>query len=230
MNDIQTTRQNGFEVGAQGKPLSARAFNLLMSGLIFAGFCLMGAATYITGTREFMMTMATGAGFGVMLGSLVVTIVGMVIMTVAASRQSAGMSLVGYVLFAGAFGFTASLALVTYDLPTINTAFAATAAITFIFGALGVTFPQFFRRVYGVGFGILLAVVLVEVVLMFMGVSQTVTDLIVVVVFAGFIGYDTYTATQVPPTVSNAVLCASNLFVDIINVFLRILDIIGRRD
>ena len=73
-------------------------------------------------------------------------------------------------------------------MPTINTAFIATAAITFVFGALGVTFPKFFQRVYGIGFGILLATILVEIVLMFMGVSQTITDLIVIVVFAGFIG------------------------------------------
>ena len=92
------------------------------------------------------------------------------------------------------------------------------------------TFPKFFQRVYGIGFGILLATILVEIVLMFMGVSQTITDLIVIVVFAGFIGYDTYVATTAPPTLPNAVLMASNLFVDIINVFLRILNILGRRD
>ena len=92
------------------------------------------------------------------------------------------------------------------------------------------TFPKFFQRVYGIGFGILLATILVEIVLMFMGVSQSITDLIVIVVFAGFIGYDTYVATTVPPTLPNAVFMASNLFVDIINVFLRILNILGRRD
>ena len=105
-----------------------------------------------------------------------------------------------------------------------------TSTMAFVFGALGVTFPKFFQRVYGIGFGILLATILVEIVLMFMGVSQTITDLIVIVVFAGFIGYDTYVATTVPPTLPNAVLMASNLFVDIINVFLRILNILARRD
>ena len=136
----------------------------------------------------------------------------------------------GLRIFASTFGLTASFGLANYDLPTINTAFIATAAITFVFGALGVTFPKFFQRVYGIGFGILLATILVEIVLMFMGVSQSITDLIVIVVFAGFIGYDTYVATTVPPTLPNAVLMASNLFVDIINVFLRILNILGRRD
>lgn len=230
MNDIQVSPQEPLEAGAGAKRLSARAYNLVVSGLIFLGFVVMGAETYITGTRDFLLMMDSGAGFGIMFGSLIGSIVGIVLMSVAAGKQSVGMSIVGYVLFALTFGLTASLALVSFDLPTINTAFAATSAITLVFGALGVTFPEFFRKVYGVGFGILLAVVLVELLLMFTGVSQTITDWIVVVVFAGFIGYDTYMATQVPPTLPNAVLAASNLFVDIINVFLRILDIIGRRD
>ena len=75
-----------------------------------------------------------------------------------------------------------------------------------------------------------MALLLVEIVLAVVGVSQTITDYIVVIVFAGFIGYDTYTATQVEPTLPNAVMVATNLFMDIINVFLRILDIVGRRD
>ena len=231
MNDIQVSPQEPFEAGsAGGKLLAARTYNLVVSGLIFLGFLVMGAETYLTGTRDFMFMMASGSGFGIMFGSLIGSIVGIVLMSVAAGKQSVGLSLAGFALFVCTFGLISSLALVTYDLPTINTAFAATAAITFVFGALGVTFPQFFRKAYGVGMGILFAVVLVELVLMFAGVSQTITDWIVVVVFAGFIGYDTYMATQVPPTLSNAVLAASNLYVDIINVFLRILDIIGRRD
>lgn len=179
MNDIQGYQNGPIETGAsRAKEMSPRAYNLVMSALIFLGFCAMGAGAYFTST----------------------------------------------------FGLTASFGLANYDLPTINTAFIATAAITFVFGALGVTFPKFFQRVYGIGFGVLLATILVEIVLMFMGVSQSITDLIVIVVFAGFIGYDTYVATTVPPTLPNAVLMASNLFVDIINVFLRILNILGRRD
>ena len=205
MNDIQGYQNGPVESGAsRAKEMSPRAYNLTMSTLIFLGFCAMG--------------------------SFILTIVGMVMMSAAASKQSVGLSLVGYVIFASTFGLTASFGLANYDLPTINTAFIATAAITFVFGALGVTFPKFFQRVYGIGFGILLATILVEIVLMFMGVSQTITDLIVIVVFAGFIGYDTYVATTVPPTLPNAVLMASNLFVDIINVFLRNLNILGRRD
>ena len=226
MNDIQGYQNGPIETGAsRAKEMSPRAYNLVMSALIFLGFCAMGAGAYFTSTMSFARMMMP-----LVFGSFILTIVGMVMMSAAASKQSVGLSLVGYVVFASTFGLTASFGLANYDLPTINTAFIATAAITFVFGALGVTFPKFFQRVYGIGFGILLATILVEIVLMFMGVSQSITDLIVIVVFAGFIGYDTYVATTVPPTLPNAVLMASNLFVDIINVFLRILNILGRRD
>lgn len=231
MNNVGMSPEGPIEVGArQSKRLSARTFNLVVSGLIFLGFCVMGLSTYITGTDGFLYSMSAGSSLGIMFGSLIFTIVGLVLMTIASGKQSAGLSIVGFILFVSSFGFISSLALVSYDLPTINTAFAATAAITFIFGALGVTFPEFFKRAAGVGMGVILALVVVELVLMFMGVSQTITDYIVVIVFAGFIGYDTYMATQVEPTLPNAVLAASSLFVDIINVFLRILDIVGNRD
>ena len=228
MNDIQGYQNGPIETGAsRAKEMSPRAYNLVMSVLIFLGFCAMGAGAYFTSTMSFARMMMSGAALPLVFGSFILTIV---VMSAAASKQSVGLSLVGYVVFASTFGLTASFGLANYDLPTINTAFIATAAITFVFGALGVTFPKFFQRVYGIGFGILLATILVEIVLMFMGVSQSITDLIVIVVFAGFIGYDTYVATTVPPTLPNAVLMASNLFVDIINVFLRILNILGRRD
>ena len=228
MNDIQGYQNGPIETGAsRAKEMSPRAYNLVMSALIFLGFCAMGAGAYFTSTMAFARMMMSGAALPLVFGSFILTIAGIVMMS---GKQSVGLSLTGYVIFASTFGLTASFGLANYDLPTINTAFIATAAITFVFGALGVTFPKFFQRVYGIGFGVLLATILVEIVLMFMGVSQSITDLIVIVVFAGFIGYDTYVATTVPPTLPNAVLMASNLFVDIINVFLRILNILGRRD
>ena len=230
MNDIQGYQNGPIETGAsRAKEMSPRAYNLVMSALIFLGFCAMGAGAYFTSTMSFARMMMSGAALPLVFGSFILTIVGMVMMSAAASKQSVGLSLVATCLCEHLWpdGVVWSCQLRP---AYINTAFIATAAITFVFGALGVTFPKFFQRVYGIGFGILLATILVEIVLMFMGVSQSITDLIVIVVFAGFIGYDTYVATTVPPTLPNAVLMASNLFVDIINVFLRILNILGRRD
>lgn len=63
--------------------------------------------------------------------------------------------------------------------------------------------------------------------MMFLGVDQTWLDIAVIVVFCGFIGYDMYVATTVAPTVPNAVFMACNLFLDIVNVFIRLLNIVN---
>lgn len=232
MNDIESYSGGSARTRtARAKQLSPRMFNLVVSGLIFLGFCVMGLGTYFTGTMTFARMMYSGSGaMGFIFGTLIGTVVGIFVMSAGASRQSTAMSLIGYALFASTFGLMSSTALIAYDLPTINTAFAATAAITVVFGALGVTFPNLFKRISGVLCGALLGLLLVEIVLAIAGIPQTITDYLVVIVFAGFIGFDTYQATQVEPTLPNAVMAATNLFLDIINVFVRILQIVGNRD
>ena len=73
----------------------------------------------------------------------------------------------------------------------------------------------------------LLALLVVQLVMMFMGVDQTWLDIAIVVVFCGFIGYDMHQATLVETTLPNAVFMACNLFLDIMNVFMRLLNIFG---
>ena len=131
MNDIQGYQNGPIETGAsRAKEMSPRAYNLVMSALIFLGFCAMGAGAYFTSTMAFARMMMSGAALPLVFGSFILTIVGIVMMSAAAGKQSVGLSLTGYVIFASTFGLTASFGLANYDLPTINTAFIATAAIT----------------------------------------------------------------------------------------------------
>lgn len=121
MNDIQGYQNGPIETGAsRAKEMSPRAYNLVMSALIFLGFCAMGAGAYFTSTMSFARMMMSGAALPLVFGSFILTIVGMVMMSAAASKQSVGLSLVGYVIFASTFGLTASFGLANYDLPTIT--------------------------------------------------------------------------------------------------------------
>ena len=215
-------------VEVQSSPrISVRAYNLIMAGLILIGFTVMGAGSMWARTLSFQLMLANNfllLGFG----PLIASIVGIIMMSVAAGRQSTGLSLTGFAVFVAGFGITAGVGLASYGLPTINTAFFATAGITAVAGIAGLMFPVFFRRIGGILLSVLIGVVLVEIVLMFMGVSQTVTDWIVVAVFSGFIAYDFNRAASLEPTVPNAVLSASNLFVDIVNILLRLARIFSR--
>ena len=215
-------------VEAQGSPrISVRAYNLIMAGLILAGFVVMGMGSLWARTLSFQLMFANNFAL-LFYGPLIASIVGIVMMSIAAGRQSTGLSLAGFAVFVAGFGITAGVALSTYDLPAINTAFFATAGITAVAGIAGLMFPGFFQRIGGILFAVLLGVFIVEIALMFMGVSQTVTDWIVVAVFSGFIAYDFNRAAMLEPTVPNAVLSASNLFLDIVNILMRLLRIFSR--
>ena len=209
--------------------VSVRTYNLIMAGLIFIGFVVMGAGALWARTPSFYLLFASNM---LLLGvlPLVASIAGIIMMSMAARRQSTALSLAGFAVFVSGFGTTAGMGLAMYDLPAINMAFFATAGITAFAGIVGVAFPAFSRRLGGILCSVLLGVLIVEIALMLMGVDQTVTDLIVVAVFTGFIAYDFNRAARLEPTVPNAVLVASNLFVDIVNVLLRLVRIFSRND
>lgn len=82
MNDIQGYQNGPIETGAsRAKEMSPRAYNLVMSALIFLGFCAMGAGAYFTSTMSFARMMMSGAALPLVFGSFILTIVGMVMMS-----------------------------------------------------------------------------------------------------------------------------------------------------
>jgi FtsH-binding integral membrane protein len=96
---------------------------------------------------------------------------------------------------------------------------------------LGTLFPAFFKRIAGALTIALLCVIVVELIATFFLHKQYgIIDWIVVVIFCGYIGYDWGRANSIPPTIDNAIDSAASLYLDIINLFLRILRILGRRD
>ncbi|MDA3846221.1 MAG: Bax inhibitor-1 family protein, partial [Vallitaleaceae bacterium] len=59
--------------------------------------------------------------------------------------------------------------------------------------------------------------------------SYGIIDWIVAIIFCGYIGYDWGRANMIPKTLDNAIDSAAALYMDIINLFLRVLRILGRR-
>lgn len=53
-------------------------------------------------------------------------------------------------------------------------------------------------------------------------------DYVVVLVFSGYIGYDWSKAQQFPRNLDNAIDSAADIYVDIVNIFMRILSILSR--
>ena len=74
----------------------------------------------------------------------------------------------------------------------------------------------------------LLLTIVIELIMMFAGADLAIIDYIVVLIFCGYIGYDWARANQGVKTVDRAVDAAAMLYVDIANLFLRIMKILAR--
>jgi FtsH-binding integral membrane protein len=139
-------------------------------------------------------------------------------------------SFIGYNFVVVPFGFMVNLAVSRYDPAIVSEAIRITGIVTVIMMGLGSAFPAFFKKISGALSIALLVVIIVELVEVFIfGIHHGILDWIVVLIFCGYIGYDWGRANQIPKTVDNAIDCAAALYMDIINLFLRILRILGRR-
>ena len=137
---------------------------------------------------------------------------------------------IGYNLIVVPIGFVVNIALFGYGTDIITTAVAITGTVTLVMMLLGTMFPAFFSRI-GRALGItLLITIIVELVSMFFipAFNGIFIDYLVVFLFCGYIGFDWGRANMQSKTVDNAVDSAAEIYLDIINLFLRILSILGR--
>lgn len=139
-------------------------------------------------------------------------------------------SFIGYNFVVVPFGLIINMVVSRYDPSLVLEAIKVTGGVTVIMMTLGVLFPRFFQRISGALTVSLIAVIVVEMVQVYiMGIHHNWIDWAVAAIFCGYIGYDWGRANQIPKTVDNAIDSAAALYMDIINLFLRILRIMGRK-
>lgn len=146
------------------------------------------------------------------------------------TSHSPWVSFAGYNLVVLPFGLVVNLVVSKYEPDLVVDAIRVTAMVTAVMMVLGSVFPAFFKKIHGALTVALIAVIVVELVdILFFHQNYEIIDWIVVVIFCGYIGYDWGRANAIPKTVDNAVDSAAALYMDIINLFLRILRIMGRK-
>jgi len=139
-------------------------------------------------------------------------------------------SFLGYNLVVVPFGLVVNIVVSQYEPAVVLSAIRVTGFVTILMMFLGTMFPAFFQKIAPVLVIALLAVIIVEMVEVFiLGIHHDILDWIVAVIFCGYIGYDWGRANRIPKTLDNAIDSAAALYMDIINLFLRILRIMGRR-
>lgn len=139
-------------------------------------------------------------------------------------------SFIGYNFVVVPFGLVVNLVVSHFNPSLVLEAIKITGLVTATMMVMGTLLPQFFQRIASSLTICLCFVIIWELIDIFLlGTHHGVIDWIVVVIFCGYVGVDWGRANQIPKTVDNAIDSAAALYMDIINLFVRILRILGRR-
>ncbi len=207
--------------------ISSTKYNLIIGACLLYGFiinCIMVSTCY-------------DAAASLIMGSPIVFFILYLAMAIAGGlmvhkSDNPVISFIGYNLFVLPLGLVLSFVLNVYVAvgysDIITQAFGLTAAITLIMMAVSSIFPDFFLKLGRTLMITLLITIVAEFVMYLMGANLGIIDYVVVLIFCGYIGYDWAKANRVPKTVDNAIDSAAELYVDMVNLFLRLLRILAR--
>ncbi len=159
----------------------------------------------------------------VLIGYFVCAIAGAII---ANKSSKPALSFLGYNLIVVPVGMILSLALPDYSTGNIFLAVVLTGIVTVIMVILAVIFPGFFSRLGSTLFWSLLIGVIVELIASLLGIGGNIFNWLFVIIFSLYIGYDWHKAQSYSKTVDNAIDSAIDLYLDLINLFVRILDLL----
>ena len=204
--------------------ISIRAYNGTIAFVLLWGLLVNYLLCEFVGVSIFTVNPIV-----LLVGYLVLALCGVVI---AARSHNPLISFLGYNLVVIPFGLVITLMVETYGgigSKVVSDAFLYTLLISIGMMACVMIAPEFFSKLGGALAGVLIGMIVCELLLLVFGVKQQVTDLLVAGLFCLYIGYDIYRAQQFANTLDNAVDSALDIYMDIANLFIRILSILGKR-
>ena len=209
-------RENDSRIFDSKGAMSLRAYNVTIGLILMWGFVINVLMCKFC-TELFLSWDYTV----VVIGYFVVALIG-IFMNVASDNPL--VSFIGYNLIVLPVGVVLSIGLSEYDQISIMNALITTTVVTVVMIVLATVVPNVFLSMGKVLFACLTAVVICEIVLLLIGVSTpSIWDFCVALIFCGYIGYDWAKAQKKHRTLDNAIDSVAELYLDIINLFLRIL-------
>lgn len=164
------------------------------------------------------------------IGYFVLVIAGSLI---ASKSDNAMVSFIGYNMIVLPIGLVVSTVVELYggvQSTVVAEAFLITMCVTAVMALFAVTKPDWVATIGGILFPCLIGLIVAEVVVLLLGYNNNIFSWIGAALFSLYIAYDIYRSQQFTKTVDNAVDCAVDIYLDITNLFLRILRIVANSD
>ena len=220
---MENSTFNRTEHDSVGPRVSGNLYNLIIGLVLSWGFLV----NWLMVTHIPTVAIASVNPWIFFIGYIGACFLGITLFT---SSDKPLVSFLGYNCVVIPFGLIINLVVSQYDPALVVNALRVTGMVTVVMMILGTIFPAFFQRIARALGMALIVVIVVEMVEIFIfKVHHGILDWAVVAIFCGYIGYDWGRANSIPKTVDNAIDSAASLYMDIINLFLRILRIMGRR-
>ena len=245
----QRTMVNGGYVDAnrntRGAGVAAVAGDFLETALA-KSFMYMFLALLVSGITAFMTANASGSLYRIFWGSgsmapLVVCFIIEFALVIAATmtikRNNVALSAVLFFSFAIVNGFTLSVVLLVYQTSSVVSVFFITAVIFGIMAFIGATTKRDLTSIGSLLFMGLIGIILAGVVNMFLhssGLDFAIT-IIGIIVFIGLTAYDTQKIKELARANTGldvnviGLYGAMTLYLDFINLFLKLLRLLGKR-
>ena len=202
--------------------LSTAQFNLLIGVILLFGLFLNYLmAKYCT---EYFININPVV---LIIGYLVLGFVGIGISN---TSDNPFISFIGYLMVVVPTGVLISIFVAGEEGAVILNAILTTIGVTVVMIIAGQIFPGVFMSIGRALVIALFALIVVEIIMLIAGWSEPgFVDIIAALIFSGLIGYDWAIAQSRPHTVDGAVDACAGLYLDVINLFLRIESSSSRR-
>lgn len=210
------------------KELPAQKYNLAMGGVLLYGLLMNAGLCYLFMDDSRMMILCQNY-LALIIAYVVCCFAGIFL---SSKSDNPVFSFIGYNLVAVPVGLLVSIAVYAYGGMTsevVVQAFVITILITGFMMAASMYKPEFFEKLGGTLLVCLFGLIVAELILLILRVDQVFTAWIGAALFSLYIGYDFHKAQAYPKTLDNAIDSALDIYLDVINLFLRILRILGSR-
>jgi FtsH-binding integral membrane protein len=204
--------------------ITANAYNL-----IFALTTAFGTAVYGFSAAQ---TLHATINWWISLGLFVVALIGCFVAVI----DFPPLKIIGLTMISGGLGLISGPYIGHFKLASVVEIAAATVMLTLILGAIGTLIPKSLSNWGTTLLTLLVALILMQILLplaySLMGLPmaglRNALDWLGVILFSAYIVYDFNRAQELQKTVSNAMDCGVSVFLDIANLFIRLLSIFGQ--
>lgn len=217
---------------------SVRAFFQKVYTWMCAGLIISGVTAYMVATNQAWAEFFLGNQI-VFFGTILVELGLVIWLSAGINKMSAQTAMVSFLLYCFTSGLTLAVIFLAYTMESINMVFFITAGMFGIISVYGYITKADLSRTGQIAFMGLIGLILASVVNMFMNNPQVdyVLSIVGVLIFTVLTAYDTQKIKQfAASTVEGseqqskaAIVGALTLYLDFINLFLKLLRLLGRR-